>query len=325
VTRLEPEDGGQYGAAVLAILPVRNAIKAGLHYMRYHSRLPLLSGLTADPAAVLATSELAVDARAAPLTAIYEAQGIDPVEAQLLGRAAAEDLTLSGYVNDAGYLVTYPEDIDAVALSFNTATMRTGSLFAIEISHHMDYPFQVAVGTVLNATRSPVLFDPDIGDTVLGDFGPSEVVPGVVRLDRSQAALEAAQIFRGRLGADQVLVKVNLAWSGVHDMPSTAELPLTSSDDNSWGYGVSIAAAYTGVFGGLTLVPRVGFTHDVDGTTPAPLSTYIEDRKSLRFGLGASFINRVTADLSYVTFFHGGQLNLLRDRDYVGFRITVSL
>jgi hypothetical protein len=325
VLREEPDDGGQYGAALLAILPVRNAIKAGLHYVRYHSRLPVFSGITADPAAVLATSNAAVDARAAPLTAIYEAEGIESEEAQRLGRAAAEDLTLSGYVNEAGYLVTYPEDIDAFALSFNTSTTRTGSLFAMEISHHRDYPFQVAIGPVLNATRSPVLFDPSIGDTVLGEFGPSEVVPGVVRLDRSQASVEMAQIFRGRFAADQVLLKINVGWSGVHDLPSASTLPLTSHDANSWGYGVLIAAQYSGVFGGLNLTPRLGFTHDVDGTTPAPVATFVEDRKSLRLGLGASFINRVTADLSYVSFFHGGQRNTLRDRDYVGFRITLSL
>jgi hypothetical protein len=324
IHRVTPDDDGQYGVAVTAILPGRNAIKGGFHYIRYHSRLPIVSGRTGDLATVAATSNAAVDARAAPLAAIYEDQGFSGVEAALLARDAAEQLTLSGYANDVSYFAVYPEDIDAFGFSFNTATMRTGSLFSGEITYHKDFPFQIAITPVLDAIFDPVLFDPEIGDTVLGDFGPSEIVSGVTHLDRTQATLEVAQIFRGRLYADQVLVKVDLGWTHVDDMPGAGEAPLTSSDENSWGYRVLVAAQYTGVGGGVNLSPRIGFTHDVDGSTPAPLATFVEDRKSLVLGLSGSYINRISADLSYVSFFHGGRRNTLRDRDYVRFQVTYS-
>ncbi len=324
IHRVTPDDDGQYGVAVTAILPGRNAIKGGFHYIRYHSRLPIVSGRTGDLATVAATSNAAVDARAAPLAAIYEDQGFSGVEAALLARDAAEQLTLSGYANDVSYFAVYPEDIDAFGFSFNTATMRTGSLFSGEITYHKDFPFQIAITPVLDAIFDPVLFDPEIGDTVLGDFGPSEIVSGVTHLDRTQATLEVAQIFRGRLYADQVLVKVDLGWTHVDDMPGAGEAPLTSSDENSWGYRLLVAAQYTGVGGGVNLSPRIGFTHDVDGSTPAPLATFVEDRKSLVLGLSGSYINRISADLSYVSFFHGGRRNTLRDRDYVRFQVTYS-
>jgi hypothetical protein len=324
VHRVTPDDDGQYGIAVIAILPGRNAVKGGFHYIRYHNRLPIISGRTGDPLAVAATSNAAVDARAAPLAVIYEAEGFDGAEAAAMARDAAEQLTVSGYANDASYFAVYPEDIDAFGFSFNTATMRTGSLFSGEISYHKDFPFQIAITPVLDAIFDPVLFDPDIGDTVLGEFGPSEIVSGVVYLDRTQATLEVAQIFRGRLYADQVLIKVDLGWTHVDDMPGAGEAPLTSSDSNSWGYRVVMAAQYTGVAGGVNLTPRIGFTHDVDGTTPAPLGTFIEDRKSLVVGLSGSYINRIEADLSYVSFFHGGRRNNIRDRDYLRFQLTYS-
>jgi hypothetical protein len=85
-----------------------------------------------------------------------------------------------------------------------------------------------------------------------------------------------------------------------------------------------MAAQYPGVAGGVNLTPRIGFTHDVDGTTPAPLGTFIEDRKSLVVGLSGSYINRIEADLSYVSFFHGGRRNNIRDRDYLRFQLTYS-
>ena len=98
--------------------------------------------------------------------------------------------------------------------------------------------YKAAFGAGTKTTTASLMkawFDPDIGSTVLGDFGPSEVVSGVVHLDRTQAVLEIAQIFRGRLFADQVLVKADLGWTHVDDMPGDGEAPLTSSDGNSWG------------------------------------------------------------------------------------------
>jgi hypothetical protein len=90
------------------------------------------------------------------------------------------------------------------------------------------------------------------------------------------------------------------------------------------GYRLGGSLIYAGVFGGVTLVPRVLFTHDVDGITPAPVSTFVQGRKSLTFALGASYINRMTANLSYTDFFGAGDRNLLRDRDLVRFRVSYS-
>lgn len=323
--RDKPSDTGQYGIALIGILPDRNATKVGFHYMRYHSRLPLAMARTGSAQAVAATAEPAVAARAAALESVYLSQGLDPAQAAQAGRDAAEQITLSNYANEASFFVTYPEDIDAIGLSFSTSTARTGTLFAGEISHHFDNPFQIALNPLMQTVFSPVLFDTDIGDTALGDYGAQEEIGGYIESDRTLATLEIAQIFRGKLWADQVLVSADVSWVGVHDMPGKGEPPLSSDDSDSWGYRLQFVASYSGLLGGINLVPFTAFTHDVDGDTPAPISTFLEDRKSFTAGVRGIYINRLTAELRYTSFLGGGRDNLLRDRDYLRFQVSYYL
>ena len=320
--RDKASDAGQYGAALIGILPDTNATKIGLHYIHYHSRLPLFMGRTADQAAVAATAEPLVAARASALETVYLGEGVDPLEAALLGRDAAEQITLSNYANEASYFVTYPEDIDAFGFSFSTSASATGTLFAGEITHHKDFPFQIALNPLLQTVFSPVLFDSDVGDTSLGDYGPAEVIGGYEKLDRSLATLEIAQIYRGRLWADQVLVSADVSWAGVHDIPGSGAPPLTSSDEDSWGYRLQVIARYSGLFGGVNIAPFVAFAQDVDGTTPAPVSTFLEDRKSFTVGMRGVYINRVTAEMRYTAFSGGGRANNLRDRDLLRLQLS---
>jgi Protein of unknown function (DUF1302) len=325
LNRDKASDTGQYGVALVGILPDSNATRVGVHYIHYHSRLPLVMARTGDAAAVAATAEPLVAGRATALESIYLEQGRDPVEAALLGRDTAEQLTLSSYANEASFFVSYPEDIDLFGLSFSTSARRTGTLFAGEISHHRNYPFQLALNPLLQTVFSPVLFDPAVGATPLGNYGPGQEIGGFVRLKRTMATLEAAQIYRGQLGADQLLLSADVSWSGVHNIPRGSEPRLTSDDEDSWGYRVQLAASYSSVLGGINLTPYVAFSHDIDGTTPAPISTFIEDRKSLSLGIRGSLINRIVTELRYTTFVGGGRDNLLRDRDYLRFQVSYYL
>ena len=323
--RDKPSDTGQFGAALIGILPYSNATRLGLHYIRYHSRFPLISARTGDAQAVASTAEPLVAARASALESIYLEQGLDPAEAMSMGREAAEELTLSQYANEASFFASYPEDIDLLGISFSTALRQTGTLFAGEISHHFDFPFQYDFNPVLETVFSPVLFDTDVGDTPLGDYGPSEIIGGFTRLDRTLVTAEVGQIFRGRLWADQVLLSADLSWSAVHNIPGGNAPRLTSDDESSWGYRVQSVASYSGLFGGITLIPFVTFSHDFSGTTPAPVSTFIEDRKSFVFGLRAVYINKLVGEIRYSGFHGGGRSNLLRDRDNIRFQLSYYL
>ena len=81
---------------------------------------------------------------------------------------------------------------------------------------------------------------------------------------------------------------------------------------------------YNGVLGGLTLSPRVLWTHDVGGVTPAPVGTFLEGRKSFTVGMGLGYINRWTASMSYTSFMGAGSANLTRDRDLLRFRVSYT-
>jgi len=320
-----PGDGGQFGVTLSSILPGTNATKLSAHLMRYHSRLPLVSGLTANQAAIDQTSEAEVGALAATLEAPYLSTGLAPAEAAEAALATAETLTTSSDANQAGYRVEYPEDITMVGLSFNTATLARGMLISGEVSHHFDFPFQISLNEVFAAVLSPMQFAG--ASSPLGSFGADQRVKGFVRLDRTQTSLGLTQLFGARLGASQTAVSADIAWVHVHDLPGRNDLPLQATETpsaDSWGYRLGGSLTYEGVLGGLSVTPSLLFTHDVRGTTPAPVSTFLEERKSFTAGIGLGYINRWTGSLSYTSFFDAGDRNLVTDRDLLRLRISYT-
>jgi hypothetical protein len=320
-------DHGQFGLSISVIPRGTNAATVAAYLVRYNSRLPIVSGLTASQSAIDRTTQSDVDAQAASLVPAYISTGLTPAEASDAAARTAEALTTSDYGNHAGYVVEYPDDITMIGLSFNTATVETGLLLAGEVSHHRNFPFQLSLAEVFSSVLSPMQFNNASSGGALGSFGANDRVKGYIRRDRSQATFGVTQLFGPRLGAAQTAASADVAWIHVHDMPSSSKLPLQGVDTptaNSWGYRLAGVLTYRGVFGGLTLEPRVLWTHDVGGVTPAPVSTFLEDRKSFTLALGARYIDRWTANLSYTNFFGAGRQNFLRDRDMVRFRVSYT-
>jgi hypothetical protein len=330
----EPSDQGQGGFTAQAIVPRLNSTKLALHFVSYHSRLPVVSARTADAEAVAATSPAAVAARAAALAPIYEGEGLPPAEAALAAAAAASTLTIGEYASEASYFVTYPEDIRMLGFSFNTATLRTGTLVSGEISHHFDYPFQILPGDVFSAAFSPIEFDPSFGTGPLGDYGPNEVVSGVARRGKTQLEIGLRQLFGPRLGASQTIVGVDLGWVHVHDMPDADQLRFSSpgvtgpndfhhlADADSWGYRLLGALSYEGVLGAFTVQPHAAWFHDVGGVTPGPGGAFVAGRKAFSLGVSVDYTNTWLLQLDYTTLFGGGRYNLLTDRDFFRFQLS---
>jgi hypothetical protein len=320
----DADDGGQFGFSVSTIMPGTNATRISAHMVRYHSRLPIISGRTASQQAIDQTSQADVDALAASLVPAYVSTGLTPGDAASAAEQTAGALTTSGYANQAGYIVEYPEDITMLGLSFSTATTRRGLLLSGELSYHHDFPFQINPADVFAATLSPIEFNG--AGSSLGSFGANENVKGYSRHDRTQATLGVTQLFGPRFGAAQTAANADFAVVHVHDMPGSSEPQLSAPiapTSTSWGYRVGGSLIYNGVFGGLTMVPALLWTHDVNGATPAPLGTFLEERKSMTAALGVSFINQWTANLSYTNFLNGSE-SLIRDRDMVRFRVSYN-
>jgi hypothetical protein len=312
-----PTDGGQYGLAVRAFIPQLNAAELGMYFLNYHSRFALINGFTADQAAIDATSSAAVAARAAELVPIYEAEGLSPEQAAQQAQAAAGTLTIGNFANATRYFVTYPEDIKMLGFSFNTALLRTGTLLSGEISRHLDFPVQLPVEEVLAASLSPIQFTPVFQQTSLGAFGASTVVRGFKRRDKTQLELGVSQLLGPRLRSSQTVLGFDIGWVHIHNLPASHP-----SDEDSWGYRLVSQLTYDSVLGGVTLRPRVVWTHDVNGITPGPGGAFIAGRQAFSVGLGGEYVNRWTADLSYTKFFGGGSFNTVRDRDFLAFQVT---
>jgi hypothetical protein len=305
-----PDDQGQFGFTIQSFFQALNGAKLALHFVNYHSRLPLISGRTADQQAIDETSDAAVNLRAAALAVDA---GIPFDEA----RDIEETLTIGGLANETRYFASYPEDIQMLGVSFSTATPWTGTLISGEISHHFGWPIQIPKEEVLIASLSPIQFTDEFSQTSLGEFGAQQIVKGYEKGDKTQLSLGLVQLFGPLLRSAQTLVAFDLGWVHFSDLPKGHP-----ADSGSWGYRLSASMLYEGVLGGLGVRPILLWTHDFKGTGAGPAVAFVEERKSITAGLNLNYNNRWTAGLSYTSFFDGKPLNLLADRDFLSFNLT---
>ncbi len=304
-------DSGQFGVAFRYFAEQLNGTEFGFYYVKYHSRLPLISGfaLTASPSPP------------------------QPVALE--------------------YFTQYPEDIDLWGVSFNT-NIGTWSL-AGEVSYRPDTPVQIDDVEVLFAGLSPL--NPLIPAPVLrfnsqlGDFQPGEFVQGFEEHSMTQVQFTLTKLFgpNNPIKANQVAFVLE---AGVNhtDLPSKDFLrfngdgtdtgggpdfltgdfrnPQTEpdgfADDTSWGYRLLFRPTYNNLIGSWTVSPRLGWSHDVDGTTPGPGGSFIDGRKQLTVGVAFDYLNEWNIDIAYTDYFGGGRYNELRDRDFISASISYS-
>lgn len=296
-------DSGQYGLALRWFAPQLNETEFAFYHVNYHSRLPLISA-----------------------------------------KAATTIVGGSAIPSSGRYFIEYPEDIKLFGASFNTSLGATGVALQGELAHHKDVPLQVDdVELLFSALCVPLS---QLGACPNGLGGE---ISGYRRHDVTQAQLTATKSFGPALGADQWVLVGEVGATQVHNLPPQSTLrydgpgtftsgsttatalkaqPATQTDGFadafSWGYRMIARFEYNNAIGAVTLTPSVAFAHDVNGTTPLPLGNFVEGRKALTFGLGASYQNTWSGDLSYTRFYGGGDFNLLRDRDYVSINIKYS-
>jgi hypothetical protein len=100
--------------------------------------------------------------------------------------------------------------------------------------------------------------------------------------------------------------------------------PFATKD--AWGYRLIAKGDFNNIFAGVNMSSRVVFSHDVDGITPDPLFLFVEERKSLSFGLSFDYQSRWLVDFGYNRFWGGvGTTNSFADRDYVSFSVSYSI
>jgi hypothetical protein len=319
----EASDSGQFGLAARKYVEKIDT-EFGFYYQRLHNRTPVLN-------------------------------------VRYSFDAIAAGSILGGSPVPAYYQVAYPEDVDIYGLSF--ATNVGVVALSGEISYKKDMPVGVNGTTELIgglgslAGLQPI---PELGTVAacvvpppaaLGQFGPRAwagvcdlvttgdgLAQGWDRFDVTQAQATALYFWDQGLGAQRVTLIGEVAWIGVDDLPSIAEMPygrnpifgaptnLGGPNDkgfvtsSSWGYRVRAAANYPNVFAGVELTPSVAWSHDVNGTSPTP--SFSDGRKAFSLALGANYLTKYRGSIAY-TWFTGGVANPVTDRDF--FSLTFSL
>ena len=92
----------------------------------------------------------------------------------------------------------------------------------------------------------------------------------------------------------------------------------------SWGYVAEFGLTYANVLSsGWTMSPIIDFYHDVKGVSPNTIP-FVEGRKAIAVGLNFDYHNQWKVGLGYSTFFGGGNLNLMRDRDVASASVSYA-
>jgi hypothetical protein len=304
----EPSDSGQYGAALRWFLENLGGTELGFYYLNYHSRLPTVSG------------------------------------------TAAFDFP-PPFTND--YYTEYAEDIHLWGASFNS-TIGTWAL-AGEVSYRPNAPLQYDDVEVLFAGLTPL--NPLLPSyylqykSQLGEFEPGERIQGWERHKVWQAQATTTKLFGpGNIfKANQIafVMEVGGNWSDIpaqdiqrYEGPGTDSgggwdwtsgdwnNPETQvggfADDFSWGYRLLTRFDYNNAIGPVTVSPRLGWAHDVHGTTPGPGGAFIDGRKQLTLGVGFNYLNEWIFDFSWTTYMGAGEFNMLKDRDFVSASVRYS-
>jgi hypothetical protein len=339
-------DDGQYGLAVRLFAPALNETEFGFYFMNYHSRLPFISAKTGN-----ATGFLSGDYAS---TAQYFTEY--PEDLKLYGASFNTAFNRTGIALQGEYSFRKdaPLQIDDIELLLAAISpldpfIAAGTpplgpeIFAKNQLGAQEFESVIHGYEELDVSQVQMtaskLFGPTFGAdqfVMLSEVGVTYVhdMPS-----KSEMRFESPGTY---VSGNKVPVDVTVPnpvpppaavtipgggpplGPGVAHPGKPAESSDAFADDTSWGYRIVAKLDYNNAIGAVTLSPRIAWAHDVDGNTPGPGGNFLEDRRAITFGLGASYQSTWSADLSYTDFFGAGRYNLINDRDFVAFNIKYS-
>lgn len=303
-------DSGQWGLAARYFAPGLGDSEFGLYYLRYHSRLPLLSGRAVTSQDVT-TGQVIVE---------Y------PEDINLFGASINTNIGIWSLGAEVSYRNNVPVQIDDVELLFAGLS-----------------PLNSLIPEEANRFRSQLgSYDP--GEFIRGyeRRRVSQAQATLTRLFGPGNPINADQIaVVGEIGVthvwnlpDEDVLRFEGPGTDTGGGPSRQTggnlvNPVTTEDgfvtDTSWGYRLVVAPTYNNAFGtSWNMTPRLAFNHDVSGVAPGPGGNFVSGRKQITLGVGFDYLSRWGADFSYTIFTGAGSNNLLRDRDFVSASLSYS-
>ncbi|MFC4726745.1 DUF1302 domain-containing protein [Coralloluteibacterium thermophilus] len=306
-------DNGQYGAALRWFAPGLRDTEFGFYYLSYHSRMPVISGIS-----VTGAPGGGMPVPGGSYFLEY------PENIDLFG--ASWNSTLPGGVawqGELSYRPNMPLQVDDVELLFAGLTPLNPLLPVPQLRFHSQ----------------------------LGEYGPGEYIRGYTRNRVSQLQSTFTKVVGQAFGADQIALVAELGATKVWNLPDPSVLRYEGEGTDtgggcdtydgcwrnpvrtaggfptafSWGYRLAARFDYNAFLGtALNVAPRIAFNHDVNGTTPGPGGNFLEGRKSYTLGVEATYLNRWAFDLSYTGFSGGKPYNQIHDRDFASASVRYS-
>ena len=332
-------NSGQWGIAAHWLAEGWGNTEFGFYFLNYHSRLPLLSGVTVSPATLGGASP----GRTAGFFVEY------PENIQMYGMSW--NTTLPGGIawqGELSYRPNMPLQVDDVELLFaalsplNSVIPIPGADFCSQLNpgctpgtfntggpsdqpwkqngyvrgwrrhevSQLQMTFTKAFPSVLGSEQ--VALVGEIGATEVWDLPSHDVLRYEGEGTDTGGGPDVGDVLATCFDANPDPLVTTIVCPGAITLPGALRNPLTQQGgfptQFSWGYRVAARADYNSVFGTpITLSPRIAFNHDVNGITPGPGGNFLEGRKSATVGLEANYLNKWLFDLSYTAFFGGGK------------------
>jgi hypothetical protein len=300
----------------------------------------------------------------------YLSGGLPAAEAQ------AGQLANHEYIETTQTVAEYPDKLQTFAVSFNTQLGTTGIALQGEVDYRHNTPLQFDPSELVFAagtTVEPALFGLQ-GSAIpgsctsalptltrcdqLGAYGPDQYIQGWGRYDVWQASMLAKYALPPMLGASEVVLIAEAAFTDVPGLPSPTSggpngtgLLIAGTGNNlpgnaavasaagasggaiepldrfatatSWGYVAVASLQYPSLIGPWNVSPRISWQQDVSGTSPLG-GNFVEGRHTLGLGVVGTLLNRWEVDLNYASYGGGNQYNQLRDRDWVAATVKYS-
>ena len=324
-----PKSDGQFGFAMRYIVENWNDTELSLYWKTQHSTTPNVSGTQ--------TNISAANLNAAGEGAIQQALAANPgLTQEQLGF-----IYLQGYgvaaLSDATFFTEYVEDQELVGLSFSSTVADVA--LSGEVSHHLDVPLQInSAQFILLLTESDAIATSQgFGSSILSDeFDQVQnggKLTGYRLFDTSQAQITAIKFIDGVLGADQITLVGELAYTRVHGLAEgdneikyggtgTGDAGSFDTPESS-GINLQISGDYSSVFWGVNLQPTISFSEGIQGNAPHVTTGFKEGEQSFSVAVEANYLSLYKASLSY-TQFGGGDFSRKGDRDYMAASIGVQ-
>ncbi|MGY6555530.1 MAG: DUF1302 domain-containing protein [Wenzhouxiangella sp.] len=307
---IEARNGGQWGIALRYLAPWLNDTEFGFFYLRYHSRLPLLSG-QAVTSPDITTGRVIVE---------Y------PEDINLFGISFNTNIAGWSVGGEVSYRNNLPVQIDDVELLF-AGLSPLNAVLPSEFDRFRSQLGQFGPGEFIEGYERRRMSQAQVTLTRL--IGPNNWV----NADQVAVVMEAGATHFWNLPGTDVM-RFEGPGTDTGGGPSrltggNSRNPVTLTDgfatSFSWGYRLVLAPTYNNVFGSAwNMTPRFAFNHDVNGVSPGPGGNFIAGRKQATVGLQFDYQAQWRLDFAYTNFFGAGINNLLGDRDFVSASVSYS-